>query len=98
ATSDRSQIVDQYGAIMELSQNFGVTSDLLKVILKRYEDGNATVSEVYDMMQKALDDGEKYLTSEDKQEFFSYHIFGNYIEKLYVISSIIERPKKNRYS
>ena len=94
ATSDQSKIVEQYGAILELSQNFGITNDLLPVILKRYEDGNATVSEVFDMMQKALDDSEKNLTLEDKLEYFTYHTYGNYIEKLYVVSSIIDRPKK----
>jgi hypothetical protein len=95
ATSeDRSNIVQAYGAVMQLSNEYGLTDDVPKLILKRYEDGDATVEEVYDMFQKALDASERKLTEQDKREFFAYHTFGNYIEKLYLVSSIIERPKK----
>ena len=58
--------------------------------------GDATVEEVFNMLQKALDDSERNLSQKDKHEFFAYHAFGNYIEKLYLISTIIERPKKDR--
>jgi len=95
ATSDdRSNLVVSYGAVMQLSNEYGLTDDVPRLILKRYEDGDATVEEVYDMFQKALDNSERKLTEQDKREFFAYHTFGNYIEKLYLVSSIIERPKK----
>ena len=95
ATSeDRSDIVQGYGAIMQLSQEYGLTDNVPQIILKRYEEGDASVEEVFNMLQKALDDSERNLTEQDKREFFAYHAFGNYMEKLYLISSIIERPKK----
>ena len=95
ATSgDRSNLVEGYGAIMQLAQEYGLTDNVPQIILKRYEDGDATVEEVFNMLQKALDDSERNLSQKDKHEFFAYHAFGNYIEKLYLISTIIERPKK----
>lgn len=94
ATSEKRNIHEGYGAIMELSKDYGLTGDMPKIILKRYEDGDATIDEVYDMLQKALDSSEKNMSQEDKREFFAYYALGNYIEKLYVVSSVIERPKE----
>jgi hypothetical protein len=94
ATSENENIFQEYGAIMELAKNEGLTDDIPAIILKRYEDGNATAEEVIDMLDNAMEKSEAKMSEQNKQEFFAYFALGNYIEKLYLVSSIIERPKQ----
>lgn len=94
ATTDKYQINQQYGAVMELSKNFGLTDELPKLILERFAEGNTSIEETYDALEKALNDSEKNLTTNDKAKFYTYYIFGNYIEKLYIVSSLVKRPKQ----
>lgn len=93
-TSGRQNAYTNYGAIMELSKNVGLTDDIPRLILERYENGTTSVDEVQAMIEKALNDSKKNLSENKKAEFYAYMIMGNYIEKLYVVSSIIKRPKK----
>ncbi len=81
-----------YGAVMELAKNFGLTDEFPKLIIERYENEDVSVDSVLIMLQNALDNSEKKLSKSDKSEFYTYMILGNYIEKLYIVSSLIEKP------
>lgn len=84
-----------YGAVMELAKNVGLTDEFPNLIIDRYVDDKLSSDSALIMLQNALDRSKKKLSNNDKSEFFSYLIFGNYIEKLYIISSLIEKPTTN---
>lgn len=94
STSERGSAYENYAAIMELSKSKGLTDDMPGMILERFEEGNTSVDEVYGILGKALDQSNKNLSDNEKAEFSAYLILGNYIEKLYVVTAIIKRPKK----
>lgn len=93
-TSGRSDAYANYGAIMELAKDFGITDEFPKLILERYDEGNTSVDSVLIVLEDALNNSERKLSENDKSEFYAFMLLGNYIEKLYVVSSIIQRPKR----
>jgi hypothetical protein len=93
-TSGRSEAYANYGAIMELAKDFGMTDEFPRLILERYEKGNVAIDSVLIVLEDALSNSEKKLTENEKSEFYVFMLLGNYIEKLYLVSSIIQRPKR----
>jgi hypothetical protein len=93
-TSGRSEAYANYGAIMELAKDFGMTDEFPRLILERYEKGNVAIDSVLIVLEDALSNSEKKLTENEKSEFYAFMLLGNYIEKLYLVSSIIQRPKR----
>lgn len=83
-----------YGAIMELSKNVGLTQEFPELIIERYEKTNVSIDTIVVMLEKAFSKSEKKLSDNAKSEFYAFMLLGNYIEKLHLISSIIERPKQ----
>ncbi len=94
-SGDRKDTYPIYGAVMELAKNVGLTDEFPNLIIDRYIDDNLSPDSALIMLQNALDSSKKKLSDNDKSVFFSYLIFGNYIEKLYIISSLIEKPNNN---
>jgi hypothetical protein len=94
STSGSKEAYESYGAVMELAKDFGITDDFPKFILERYEKENVSVDSGLIILENALDNSEKELSENDKSKFYAFVLFGNYIEKLYIVSSIIQRPKE----
>ncbi len=94
ATSKKKIAYLNYGAIMELAKNAGLTEEFPQLIIERYEKENLSTDSMLTILDKALDKSEKKLTENDKAEFFSFILLGNYIEKLYIVSKILVQPSE----
>jgi hypothetical protein len=93
-TSGRKDAYADYGAIMELSKHIGLTNEFPALIIERYEKSTVSIDSIVIMLDHAFENSEKKLSDIDKSEFYEFMLLGNYIEKLYLVSSIIQRPKK----
>lgn len=93
STSGSKEAYASYGAVMELAKGFGITDDFPKFIIERYEKENVSVDSGLIILENALNNSKKELSESDKSEFYAFVLLGNYIEKLYIVSSIIQRPK-----
>ena len=71
-----------------------MTDDFLKIMLERYENENVSVDSVLIVLDNALSNSKKKLSENQKSEFYAFMLLGNYIEKLYIVSSIVKRPKR----
>lgn len=88
----RKDAYPSYGAVMELAKHFGLTGEFPNIIIDRYINDSVLPDSVLVLLQNALDNSEKKLSESDKSEFFAFVTLGNYIEKLYIISNLIEKP------
>ena len=94
STAEKPNGYKSYGAIMELSKNIGLTKEFPALIIERYENTNVSVDTIVAMLENAFANSEKELSEKNRSEFYAFMLLGNYIEKLHIISSIVERPKK----
>lgn len=83
-----------YGAIMELSKSAGLNHHVTDIILERYQDENNSIEELSALLQNALSNSNIDISQDEQDQLFAYLVMGNYIEKLYVTSSIMVRPKQ----
>ncbi len=96
-SKDRKDTYPIYGSIMQLASSVGLTDEFPNLIIDRFINDNISPDSVLIRLQDALDNSKKKLSDNDKSEFFSYLIFGNYIEKLHIISSLIEKPNNSNF-
>jgi hypothetical protein len=94
STSAKPDAYKSYGATMELAKNIGLTKEFPAAIVKRYQDTNVSNDTIVAMLENSLANSEKELSDKNKSEYYVLMLFGNYIEKLYIVSSIIQRPKE----
>jgi hypothetical protein len=91
STKENPDIYKEYGAIFELAKQFGFADDLLNVTLERYENGNTSVDQLFELLEKSLENSSKNMSGSEVSEFSSYLLLGNYIEKLYIVSSLLQQ-------
>ncbi|MEN8117588.1 MAG: hypothetical protein ABFS16_11455 [Bacteroidota bacterium] len=80
---------ENYGAVMQLAEKAGLDDEFPDLVIERYTNQNISVDSVVNMLNTALDNSEKKLSADDKKEFYDFMLFGNYMEKLYTISSLL---------
>jgi len=86
---------ESYGAVMQLAQKTGIEDQFPDMVIERYTAEKLTADEVVKSLDAALDNSKKKLSADDKKEFYDFMIFGNYIEKLYIISTLLEKAKES---
>lgn len=86
---------ESYGAAMELAKKMGIEEQFPDVIIDRYRAEKISADDVVKSLDDALDKSEKKLSATDKKEFYDFMIFGNYIEKLYIVSTLIQKSKES---
>jgi hypothetical protein len=91
STKENPDIHKEYGAILELAKQFGFADDLLNVTLERYKNGNTSVDLLFELLEKSLENSSKNMSGSEVSEFSSYLLLGNYIEKLYIVSSLLQQ-------
>jgi hypothetical protein len=91
STKENPDIHKEYGAILELAKQFGFADDLLNVTLERYENGNTSVDQFFELLEKSSENSSKNMSGSEVSEFSSYLLLGNYIEKLYIVSSLLQQ-------
>jgi len=91
STKENPDIHKEYGVILELAKQFGFADELLNVTLERYENGITSVDQLFSLLEQSLENSSKNITESEVSEFNSYLILGNYIEKLYIVSSLLQQ-------
>ena len=94
STKGENRAKKEYSAILELAKDFGFADDVLNMSYERYEEGNTSVEEFYKQLQQSLENSSKQMTESEVSEIHSYLIYGNYIEKLYLVSSLLRHDNK----
>lgn len=84
-----------YKAVLNLADEFGFSNEVLRLSYQRFEEENTSVEDFYGGLQQALENSSKQMSESEASEIHSYLIYGNYIEKLYLVSSLMERDYKN---
>ena len=87
-----------YGAAMECAKHVGLEKVFPSVIIERYADENVSSDSIVKLLDEALDNSKRHLSEKDKSEFFDFMLYGNYIEKLYVISALLRKQENKDLS
>ncbi|MCF6357874.1 MAG: hypothetical protein L3J54_08720 [Draconibacterium sp.] len=87
-----------YGAAMECAKHIGLEKVFPSVIIERYANEDVSSDSIVKLLDVALDNSKKQLSEKDKSEFFDFLMYGNYIEKLYVISSLLKKQENKNLS
>lgn len=90
------QARNNFGAIMQLSKNAGLNNEVSDILYERYENGNNSSDEIEAMLRNALANSKENLSKQKQDQLYAYLVVGNYIEKLYLTSSFIMRPKQTK--
>lgn len=85
---------ESYGAVLQLAEKAGLEEEFPELVIERYSDLEVNTESTVDELEKALSNSEKKLTAEDKTEFYHFVLFGNYIEKLHIVASLLQKPAK----
>lgn len=91
SAKENADIKKEYGAVFELAKQYGFADSLLNLTVERYENGNVSVNEFFKLLEESLENSSKNMSESDVSEFNSYLILGNYIEKLYLVSSLLQQ-------
>ncbi len=87
-----------FGAAMECAKRVGLEEEFPTIIIERYTNENVSSDSIVKLLDAALDNSKKQLSDKDKTEFFDFIMYGNYIEKLYIISSLLEKQENKNLS
>jgi len=87
-----------YGAAMECAKHVGLEESFPSIIIERYTDENVSSDSIVRLLDQALDNSKKQLSEKDKSEFFDFMLYGNYVEKLYVISALLKKQENKDLS
>ncbi len=83
-----------FGAAMELANELGIGDDFPNLVIDRYE-GKVPTDSVLMLLDEALNKSEKHLSKQDKAVIYDFMLYGNYIEKLHVISGLLVKVNKS---
>ncbi len=83
-----------FGAAMELAHEVGIEDNFPNLVIDRYE-GKAPKDSVMMMLDDALNKSEKHLSANDKVIFYDFMLYGNYIEKLHIISGLLAKATES---
>lgn len=76
-------------------QKMGIEALFPSLIIERYKSEQISADDLVKSLDEALDKREKKLSADDKKGFYDFMLFGNYIEKLFIVSSLLEKSKKS---
>jgi len=97
-TSGTKDAYLNYGAAMECAKHVGLEEAFPSIIIERYADENVSSDSIVKLLDQALDNSKKQLSEKDKSEFFDFMLYGNYVEKLYVISALLKKQENKDLS
>ncbi len=87
-----------YGAAMECAKHIGLEEAFPTIIIERYADENVSSDSIVKLIDEALDKSKKDLSEKDKTEFFDFMLYGNYMERLYVVSKLLRKQENKDLS
>lgn len=90
-TKENPDIQKEYGAVFELAKQYGIADGLLNLTFERYENGNVSMDGFFKLLEESLENSSNNMSESEVSEFNSYLILGNYIEKLYIVSSLLQQ-------
>lgn len=88
-TNDSLDIDNDYGAIFQLATKYGISASLYELCLKRQKEEGIALDDLFYELEQVLEKSRSEMDESDVSEFSSYLIFGNYIEKLYLVSALV---------
>lgn len=86
---------ESFEAVMQLSEKLGVEEQFTDLIIGRLNAENIDANEVSKNLDDALKSSGNKLSQTDRKEIYNYLLYGNYIEKLHLISSVLGRAKNS---
>ena len=97
-TSGPKDAYKNFGAAMECAKHIGLEEAFPSVIIERYANENVSSDSIVKLLEYAIDNSKRQLSEKDKSEFFDFFIYGNYIEKLYVVSKLLRKQENKDLS
>lgn len=82
---------ESFSAVMELSKKLGLEKQFTQVILDRLNNENISATEASELLDRILKDSKNKFSEAKQTEIYNFLLFGNYIEKLYLVSSVLSK-------
>lgn len=86
---------DSFGAVMELARKLGMEDAFTQVIIDRLNSEDIGASEAGKYLDEVLKVSEEKFTEDQQAEIYNFMLYGNYIEKLHLISSQLQKSKES---
>lgn len=87
------EVNNSVGAVMELSRKLGIEDNFPQAIIDRINDKDVTADQASAAMNDVLKNSKNDFTKTERTEIFNYILYGNYIEKLYQVSSLLKKAE-----
>lgn len=84
---------ESFGAVMELSRKLGLEEQFTQLIIDRINSKEITATQASLLMNDVLKGSDKEFSESQRTEIFNFILYGNYIEKLYQISSVLRKAE-----
>jgi len=95
STGSENAAIPSYFAAMELSQNIQLAMTFLVVFLENYSVTEAELDTILLKLEQDLQTSAAYLTGEEEVRLYSALLTGTYIEKVFLLYSIISKYSEN---
>lgn len=86
---------ESFSAVLQLADKVGVEKQFTQLIIDRLNSETITASEVAATIDEVLKASEEQLSKDQKTEYYNFLLYGNYIEKLYLISRVLDKSKES---
>lgn len=84
---------DSFGGVMELSRKLGLEDQFTQLVIDRINSDDVTASKASSLMDDVLKNSKKEFSESQRTEIFNFILYGNYIEKLHQISSLLGKAE-----
>lgn len=84
-----------FGAVVRLADKLDLEDEFTELVIKRINDEDISIEEASEVLDRTLKGSSKNLDDITKKDLYNYIVYGNYIEKLYVVSSLLTKAKES---
>lgn len=84
---------ESFGAVLQLAEKVGLADQFTQLIIDRINSKTSSAEEVAATLDEILQSAQEKYTKEQKTEYYNFLLYGNYIEKLHLISSVLDQAQ-----
>lgn len=82
-----------FGAVVRLADQLDLEDEFTELVVRRINQEEISTEEAAEVLDKTLQGSSKNLDDITKKDLYNYIVYGNYIEKLYIISSLLTKAQ-----
>lgn len=84
---------ESLGAVLELAKKLEMESAFTQVLIDRLNSENVSATEAGKYIDEVFKKGEEKFSKEKRTDLYNFMLYGNYVEKLHLISSQLKQSK-----